>query len=161
MKIKLRCGDVYDLNLIKKIVDNGNGTIEIVGNFEPQGKYKSIFLFKQSIQNYDELCSNYKFIQKPYFCSLCNKDHVKGKLFKEHLMYRKHDRLIPTNRIVKANIKKLSPLAIRQLERLLSKKKTSKGNAHVYVYEINKLLIVEGVCDEKLFEEQLNEEIPR
>ena len=152
MQVKLRCGEIYDFHRIKSIQDNGNGTVEIVGNFQPRGRYKHVVLFIMSIENWEEVMHVYPISQKPYWCSKCKRWHNKGDVYEEHKEnYRRADDVIPDDRILKANIKKLRKVAKNQIGRLLKKLEMNPSRKSIYKREINKLLIYEGVVVEDIF----------
>lgn len=78
---------------------------------------------------------------KKYYCNKCEKYHYRGKIFREHLYYKRE---IPKNQTyeednIKINLNDLRPIAKRQLLRLLKKAKTTK-NHDLYRKEIIKLI---------------------
>ncbi|MBN1802573.1 MAG: hypothetical protein JW891_13760 [Candidatus Lokiarchaeota archaeon] len=92
-----------------------------------------------------------------YYCSKCKKNHIRGKIYKDHLKYQekivkksktncnKKDqkkRKIPIDKVIEYNYNKLRPLAQRQIDRLL-KKLHNTENYQLYIYQINKLIIHE------------------
>ncbi|MFW9988699.1 MAG: hypothetical protein ACFFC3_08600 [Candidatus Odinarchaeota archaeon] len=77
-----------------------------------------------------------------YYCKKCNKYHHRGKIFEEHLKFKKKDikkNNHPDNKDIKINFKTLRPIAKRQLSRLFRKAKIS-GNHELYKNEIVKLI---------------------
>ena len=151
VQLKIRCGEVYDFNIIKSIVDNGNGTIEIVGNFKPRGRYKYVNIWKSNIENWDEITSIFEIELKPYFCTQCKRTHRDGAIFKSHLSYMgKKEDLIPCDRIIEADTSKLREIARKQIKSLERRMKWNPQRADVYRREINKLFIYEGVAKEDL-----------
>lgn len=150
MQIKLRCGEIYDFHRVKSIEDKGNGTLEIIGNFKPRGRYKHVILFKLSIANLDEIMNDYPIKQAAYYCTKCKKSHLSGKIYEEHKeFYENPDDLIPSHTILKADLTKLRKVAKNQLMKLYEKMKNSH-RPEVYRKEINKLLIYEGVVEDDL-----------
>lgn len=155
VQFKIRCGEVYDFNMIKTITDNGNGTIEIVGNFKPRGRYKYVNLWKMSITNWNEVKDIFQIDLKPYFCTQCKRTHRDGAIFESHMQWmgNKED-LIPCDRIIKADVSKLRDLAVRQLNSLMKRLKFNPARADMYRHEINKLFIYEGVAEEQILPNQ-------
>jgi len=152
VQVKIRCGEFYDFNIIKEITDKGNGVIEIRGNFKPRGRYKSVRIWKQTIVNWDELTEIFKIRDEPYFCLKCKRTHLSGDKFYEHQEYRgKKEDLIPHDRILKADLTKLGEIGKRQLQRLLNRMDLNPGKSDLYRYEINKLILYEGINDEEIF----------
>lgn len=77
-----------------------------------------------------------------YYCEKCNKYHYRGKIYKDHLDYKREKPKITSNideDELKINIDKLRPIAKRQLHRLFKKAKSS-GNHELYKTEIIKLI---------------------
>ncbi|MFX1504320.1 MAG: hypothetical protein ACFFDH_25395 [Promethearchaeota archaeon] len=77
-----------------------------------------------------------------YYCKRCNKNHYRGKIFKEHLKFKKEhirENDHPDNEEIKVNLKTLRPIARRQLRRLFQKAKLS-GNHDLYKNEIARLI---------------------
>ena len=137
--------------MIKSIVDNGNGVIEIVGNFKPRGRYKFVNLWKTSILNWEEVRSVFEIETKPYFCTKCKRTHRNGAIFESHIDWMgKKDDLIPFDRIIKADISKLRAMATRQLNSLMRRLKWNPKKSDVYRHEINKLFIYEGIALEEI-----------
>ncbi|MFW9894300.1 MAG: hypothetical protein ACFFD7_00685 [Candidatus Thorarchaeota archaeon] len=77
-----------------------------------------------------------------YYCKKCKKYHHRGKIYIDHLNYKKKV-LNELNSVQfggkKVNIDGLRPIAKRQLHRLL-KKIISSGNYELYKNEIIKLM---------------------
>ena len=147
--VKLRCGEIYPFNMIKSITDNGNGTVEIVGNTKPRGRYKYVSLYKMTIENWSEIISIFPVIRKPYYCNKCKKMHKDGDVYSKHIdYYGNQEDSIPTDRILKADIKKLKGVGIRQYNRLMERLQKNPDKKEAYIKEINKLLIYEGVITE-------------
>jgi len=150
MKVRLKCGEEYNFHIVKFVVDNGNGTIEIVGNFKPRGRYKSVVLFKFSIDNLEDFDDKIRL--RPYFCKKCKRNHSGGEVYFKHSKhYGKKEDLIPSNRILKADFSLLREMAKKQIESLLKRMDLNPKKASVYRHEINKLLIYEGVVLEDVF----------
>lgn len=150
IQLKIRCGETYDFNMIKSITDNGNGTVEIIGNFKPRGRYKHVIIFKMTIENWDEIVKIFPIIQKPYYCKKCKVIHKDGKKYNEHKEYYKTEDLIPCDRILKADVDKLPDIGKRQYNRLLERLELNPDRREMYYKEINKLLIFEGVNEEEV-----------
>jgi len=151
MLVKLHCGAEYDFHTIKSITDLGNGTLEIVGNFKPRGKYQTIVIFIISIENWEEV-SKEKISLKPYFCSECKKLHKNGEIFEAHKKYyMKKDEAIPSDKILEADLTKLKEFSKRQLKSLMDRMKWNPNKTDLYTKEINKLLIYEGVVTDEEF----------
>jgi len=77
-----------------------------------------------------------------YYCKKCKKYHYRGKIYKEHLDYKKEEYNkdnYPDVENIKINLDTLRPIAKRQLRRLL-KKMESSGNHELYKNEITKLI---------------------
>ncbi|MFX1502996.1 MAG: hypothetical protein ACFFDH_18695 [Promethearchaeota archaeon] len=79
-----------------------------------------------------------------YYCNKCKKNHHRGKIYKDHLEYKKKE--ISKNKdkeaeddTIKVNLDTLRPIAKRQLNRLYKKMKLS-GNHEFYKTEIIKLI---------------------
>jgi hypothetical protein len=144
--------------MIKSITDLGNGVIEIVGNFKPRGRYKYVNLWKNTIVNWDEVTNIFDIELKPYFCTRCKKTHKNGAIFDAHIEYMgKKEDLIPCDRIVEADISKLSSIGRKQLDSLMNRLKWNPKKADLYRQEINKLFIYEGATTEEILpkDEQL------
>lgn len=79
---------------------------------------------------------------RKYYCTKCNKYHYRGKIFKEHLDYKREKKSknkIPEVNNMQINLDRLRPVAKRQLRRLYKKMKSSK-NHELYKNEIIKLI---------------------
>ncbi len=77
-----------------------------------------------------------------YYCKKCKKYHYRGKIYKNHLDYKKEviSRNTPPNdENIKLDLDTLRPIAKRQLRRLFKKIKSS-GNHELYKNEIIKLI---------------------
>ena len=78
-----------------------------------------------------------------YYCSKCKKYHHRGKIYKDHLKYKKEkehlDNLNNKNQKLTINYDELRPIAKRQLHRLFRKMELT-GNQELYKHEIFKLL---------------------
>ena len=77
-----------------------------------------------------------------YYCKKCNKYHYRGKIYENHLDYKKEDTnkdTYPDDENIKVNLDTLRPIAKRQLRRLFKKIKSS-GNHELYKNEIIKLI---------------------
>jgi ribosomal protein S17 len=77
-----------------------------------------------------------------YYCIKCKKYHHRGKIYKNHLEYKKIDASQgkdAENEGIKVNLDDLRPIAKRQLHRLYKKMKLS-GNHDFYKKEIIKLI---------------------
>ena len=146
MKLILKCGEYYEFYKIKYVEDQGNGTIEIKGNFKHRGKYKTITLFRISIVNWTEFSKNVTVTLKPYWCSHCRNLHKSGKIYEYHKKYWGNEDAIPSDKILSYDPKKLRPVAKRQIIRLAYKMNKNKKK-DIYIREINRLLISEGVVN--------------
>lgn len=150
--IKIRCGEVYSFNMIKSITDLNNGTIEVVGNFKPRGRHHNVILWKPSILNLNEIEDIYDIKENPYFCLKCKKNHHSGKIYYEHKEHiGKKDDLIPTDRIIEADLTNMREVADRQLERLLKRRELNPNRFELYTKRINELILYEGVNKEEIF----------
>ena len=77
-----------------------------------------------------------------YYCKKCKKYHYRGKIYKEHLDYKKKEiskNNYPDDENIKIDLDSLRPIAKRQL-RMLFKKMKSSGNHELYKNEIIKLI---------------------
>ncbi|MFX1313986.1 MAG: hypothetical protein ACFFHD_15450 [Promethearchaeota archaeon] len=77
-----------------------------------------------------------------YYCKKCKKYHYRGKIYKDHLNYKKEDTIkdnYPDDENIKIDLDILRPIAKRQLHRLFKKMKSS-GNHELYKNEIIKLI---------------------
>lgn len=77
-----------------------------------------------------------------YYCKKCKKYHYRGKIYRNHLDYKKEviSRNNPLNdENIKIDLDTLRPIAKRQLRRLFKKIKSS-GNHELYKNEIIKLI---------------------
>lgn len=148
MIIVLKSGETYKFNLIKKIVDKGS-MIEIKGNYKPRGRYFTIELYKKSIENLDVISSLIEKNKKPYYCSRCDRRHVRGKIYNDHLKYKQEKFEVPDDRVYDINGSKLFGTAKRQVINLVKKwaKEEDKKWRKNYIKEINKILIEEGLVD--------------
>lgn len=64
-----------------------------------------------------------------YYCTKCLKHHHRGKIYKDHLQFKRQvikNKNINSNEINFANFDTLRPIAKRQILKLLKKMKTSK-----------------------------------
>ncbi|MFX1256360.1 MAG: hypothetical protein ACFFAN_00730 [Promethearchaeota archaeon] len=88
-----------------------------------------------------------------YFCSKCKRKHYRGKIYENHLKYRKKNNkvinpnkkkknFIPSNEIIEFDFNELRPIAWRQIRRLVMKMHQTK-NFKLYTKEINKILLHE------------------
>lgn len=78
----------------------------------------------------------------PYFCRECQRTHYRGKIYKEHIKYKKKtDADIPDNRLYKMRGYTLKNLAKRQLTQLM--KKYLRDKRSIYTKQMNKLLLKE------------------
>ena len=151
MLVKMRCGAEYEFHTIKSIIDMGNGTIEIVGNYKPRGKYQTVVIFIMSIENWEEV-SKENISLKPYFCDVCKVLHKTGEIFKKHkIYYTKDDTAIPDDKILEADMNDLKMFSKRQVKSLMERMKWNPDRSKMYVSEINKLLIYEGVVTDEEF----------
>ena len=77
-----------------------------------------------------------------YYCEKCKKYHYRGKIYKEHLDYKKEE-ISKNNYLdvenIKINLDSIRPIAKRQLRRLYKKMKSS-SNYELYKNEIIKLI---------------------
>ena len=81
-------------------------------------------------------------IMNKYYCRKCKKYHYRGKVYREHLKYKREEiqkDIHPDNDDTRINYKKLRPIAKRQLHRLVEKANSS-GNHELYKKEIIKLI---------------------
>ena len=81
-----------------------------------------------------------------YYCLKCNKNHLRGKIYKEHLKYKgltKESEPPLKIKQDKINLKEFRPVARRQLKRLLHKMKITPKK-ELYKNEINKLIEYES-----------------
>jgi hypothetical protein len=81
---------------------------------------------------------------RKYYCTKCERNHHRGKIFKNHLKYKKEKKTELKNENlddenIKVNLDDLRPIAKRQLRRLFKKAKRS-GNYDLYKNEIIKLI---------------------
>ena len=79
-----------------------------------------------------------------YYCNKCKRYHHHGKIFKEHIKYKKEKKQKVKDKSfvdedLKINIDNLRPIAKRQLKRLV-KKANRLGNYELYKNEIIKLI---------------------
>ncbi len=77
-----------------------------------------------------------------YYCIKCDRYHRRGKIYKNHLVYRKgtqKSESVPSDEIIKVNYKKLRPIAKNQLL-ILFKKLRRSNRKSVYREQINKLI---------------------
>jgi hypothetical protein len=79
-----------------------------------------------------------------YYCNKCKRYHHRGKIFKEHIKYKKEKKpkvkdKSSDDESLKVNIDNLRPIAKRQLKRLV-KKANRLGNYELYKNEIIKLI---------------------
>jgi len=78
-----------------------------------------------------------------YYCVKCKKYHHRGKIYKNHIGYKREGRTNSEDDYpkegIKVNINDLRPIAKRQLRRLCKKMKLS-GNHELYKTEIIKLI---------------------
>ncbi len=87
---------------------------------------------------------------KKYFCSKCKKNHFRGKIFEEHLKYRKKNNnannkkknSIPSDKIIEFDFEELRPIARRQIRKLVMKMHYTKKFG-LYTKEINKIILHE------------------
>ena len=87
---------------------------------------------------------------KKYFCSKCKRTHFRGKIFEEHLKYRKtrnnpkqkKKSSIPSEKIIEFEFDELRLIARRQIQRLVMKMHKTK-NFRLYTKEINKIILYE------------------
>ncbi|MFW9998721.1 MAG: hypothetical protein ACFE9Q_05975 [Candidatus Hodarchaeota archaeon] len=77
-----------------------------------------------------------------YYCNKCDKYHYRGKIYREHLDFKREKiskDISADDKELEINFKKLRPIAKRQLQRLFKKAKHS-GNHELYKKEIIKLI---------------------
>ncbi len=78
-----------------------------------------------------------------YYCIKCKKHHHRGKIYKDHLKYKKkeaqEEHRNRQNEKTKISYDDLRPIAKRQLRRLYRKMKLT-GNHELYKQEIVKLI---------------------
>ncbi|MFX0106582.1 MAG: hypothetical protein ACFE75_13995 [Candidatus Hodarchaeota archaeon] len=77
-----------------------------------------------------------------YYCRKCKKYHYRGKIYKDHLNYKKEDPskdTYPDDENININLDIIRPIARRQLHRLFKKMKSSV-NHELYKNEIIKLI---------------------
>ena len=77
-----------------------------------------------------------------YYCEKCKKYHYRGKIYKDHLDYKREKIKINSqtdDEEIKINLDKFRQIAKRQLHRLFKKAKNS-GNHELYKIEIIKLI---------------------
>jgi hypothetical protein len=86
---------------------------------------------------------------KKYYCTKCNRNHYRGKIYKDHLNYRgkknkknKPKRSIPSDKFIEVDFKELRPIAQRQIQTLVMKMHQTK-NFRMYTKEINKIILHE------------------
>ncbi len=81
-----------------------------------------------------------------YFCKKCKKNHYRGKIYKDHLVYKRNEFINDINPeidYIKVDLDTLRPIAKRQLRKLLKKVKSS-DNHELYRNEIIKLIEYEN-----------------
>jgi hypothetical protein len=81
-----------------------------------------------------------------YYCKKCKKNHHRGKIYRDHLVYKREEFNNNVNSEVdytNIDLNKLRPIAKRQLRKLLKKMKSS-GNHEFYKNEIIKLIEYEN-----------------
>jgi hypothetical protein len=142
--------------MVKSIATRVNGTVEIVGNFKPRGRYKTVVLWIQSIVNWDYIHDIFQVKRSPYFCTKCKIEHRNGDIYETHKSYiGSEDDLIPSDRILKYDIKKVPDhrrgIAQRQIESLLNRMSLNPDRADLYRHEINKLILYENIQEEELW----------
>jgi hypothetical protein len=79
---------------------------------------------------------------KKYYCEKCEKYHHRGKIYNDHLYFKREiiqNQTIYNEDEITINLDDLRPIAKRQLHKLLRKAKSSK-NHELYKNEIIKLL---------------------
>ena len=78
---------------------------------------------------------------KKYYCKKCDKYHYRGKIYQEHIYFKREitQNQFYDNNETKINLDDLRPVAKRQFYRLLKKAKSSK-NSDFYRNEIIKLI---------------------
>ena len=77
-----------------------------------------------------------------YYCNKCKKFHHRGKIYKDHLKYKRQEDVDThnnQNEEIRINYNDLRPIAKRQLHRLYRKMKLT-GNHELYKHEIVKLI---------------------
>ncbi len=77
-----------------------------------------------------------------YYCNKCKKYHYRGKIYKDHLNYKREvsrKANIIDDENIKVKLDTLRPIAKRQIHTLLKKMKSS-GNQQLYKNEIIKLI---------------------
>ncbi len=93
--------------------------------------------------------------EKKYYCLKCNRHHHEklGTIYEKHLKFSNKKILnkneleqvkskIPDDKILEFDMKKLRPIAKRQINRLL-KKLSYEKKPELYIWEINRLLLHE------------------
>ena len=85
-----------------------------------------------------------------YFCTNCKRKHrEKTKVHEKHLKWRETETdEIPCNKLIRCNIKRLSWIAQRQIDRYLNKLVWDKRcnlskNRKMYIQQINKVILSE------------------
>lgn len=81
-----------------------------------------------------------------YYCTICQKHHFRGKIYEDHLPYKKKKlkiKKVNTKQLIEFNEEDLRPIARRQLRRLL-KKLNKLDNKDYYIGEINRLIMYEN-----------------
>jgi hypothetical protein len=81
-----------------------------------------------------------------YYCSICKRNHHRGKIYDEHLPFREQKSKnleVNSDKIIEYNVNRLRPIAKRQLVTLLKKLRHSKKK-ELYIREINRLILHEN-----------------
>ncbi|TFF90894.1 MAG: hypothetical protein EU548_00660 [Promethearchaeota archaeon] len=76
-----------------------------------------------------------------YYCTECKRYHYRGKIYQEHLSYKKKKDInsLKKNEIDSLDLERFRPIAQRQISRLLIKME-STGNHELYSNEISKII---------------------
>lgn len=79
---------------------------------------------------------------KKYYCTKCKRYHYRGKIYKEHKLYReKRNKPIfyLRNGIVDFNFNELRPIAQRQILTLIKRMKET-NNKEMYIEQLNRVI---------------------
>lgn len=86
---------------------------------------------------------------KTYYCSECKGNHRHGKIYEEHMRYKRSEPdNVPSKKILKCNWDYLRPIAQRQImhyarKMLLDKQNNGSSRKEMYIHEINKVIMHE------------------
>lgn len=79
---------------------------------------------------------------KKYYCKKCSRYHYRGKIYKEHKLYKKkksNSDSYSRSRIIDFNFKELRPIAQRQVLRLIMKMKAT-DKKEMYIEHLNRVI---------------------